>query len=287
MRTITSISLLLIYSSRLSTDSGDINIKSTLGNVTLKAAELDSGNDINLGAALAGGEADDVNLGSALGGTAAANNILPVLVVGLALASFTNSALDIGLAYQEGGRDAALKQAGFEVVINAAGGIVLKYVGKAVTSLTESAFKALGKEDILILAVKQIDLGSAKITEIFNKKILSKSDDNIIAALDQAQATQIAKTSSAGLISAKDANKINHVFGSKNLSKHKLESLLDDFDGDQIKAYTALKSKTQDLANKGVIKDVFESSININGKSVIVRGRVINGKVDLSTAFIE
>ncbi len=34
--------------SELSTESGDINIKSTLGNVTLKAAELDSGNDINL-----------------------------------------------------------------------------------------------------------------------------------------------------------------------------------------------------------------------------------------------
>ena len=122
---------------------------------------------------------------------------------------------------------------------------------------------------------------------------LIKKGDSAIADAFTAAANNVDGVGSTGvktslnLISEKAINKANHLFGSKNLSKHKLESVLKDFGGDQIKAYNAIKSKNQNLADTKIIDDIFESSINLNGKDIIVRGRVIDGKVDLSTAFIK
>jgi RHS repeat-associated protein len=87
-------------------------------------------------------------------------------------------------------------------------------------------------------------------------------------------------------VSQKVANQANHIFGVKNLGKHKLGGLLDSFGGDQIAAFQAIETGAQRLADSGAIKGIFVTAVKVGEHSVTVRRRVIDGIVNISTAFI-
>jgi hypothetical protein len=66
-----------------------------------------------------------------------------------------------------------------------------------------------------------------------------------------------------------------------------LGGLLGVFKGDATAAAYALENAAQALANQGAISGVFKNAVvEVAGFSVTVRGRVIDGVVNLSTAFI-
>lgn len=81
-------------------------------------------------------------------------------------------------------------------------------------------------------------------------------------------------------------NAANHVFGPKSLARHKLESVLISFGGDPIAAFKALEQATQELADRGMISGLFETTVEVAGQTVTVRGAVVDGIVRVSTAFI-
>jgi RHS repeat-associated protein len=90
----------------------------------------------------------------------------------------------------------------------------------------------------------------------------------------------------AGAVSQKVANQANHIFGANNLAKHKLGGVLESFGGDSIAAFRAIETGAQNLANSGAIKGIFETTVKVGEQAVTVRGRVIDGVVNVSTAFI-
>lgn len=82
------------------------------------------------------------------------------------------------------------------------------------------------------------------------------------------------------------ANRANHIFGPKSLTKHNLGGFLNSFSGNKIKAFKAIQSATQKMANNGNINGVFETVVQINNTSITVRGKVIDGAAKIGTAFI-
>jgi hypothetical protein len=63
--------------------------------------------------------------------------------------------------------------------------------------------------------------------------------------------------------------------------------VLGAFNGDATAATYALENAAQALANQGAISGVFKNAVvDVAGFAVTVRGRVIDGAVNLSTAFI-
>ena len=87
-------------------------------------------------------------------------------------------------------------------------------------------------------------------------------------------------------VSQRVANGANHVFGPKSLSRHKLAGVLSAFDGDEIAAFKALEGAAQSLADKGAIKGVFQTTMDVAGQTVTVRGAVVSGTAKVGTAFI-
>ena len=87
------------------------------------------------------------------------------------------------------------------------------------------------------------------------------------------------------------SQKANHLFGSKNLAKHKLSGFLKLFGGDGVAATKALQSKTQSLFKKGSLKltekGIFETTVTIKNVAVTVRGKVIDGVTEIGTAFVK
>ena len=81
-------------------------------------------------------------------------------------------------------------------------------------------------------------------------------------------------------------NGANHVFGPKSLLKHGLESVLKAFGGDKIAAFRAIEGGAQQLANEGAIKGVFQTTVEVAGQNVTVRGAVVDGAARVSTAFV-
>ena len=87
-------------------------------------------------------------------------------------------------------------------------------------------------------------------------------------------------------VSQRLLNSANHVFGPKSLSKHKLEGVLQSFRGDKVKAFQAIEGAAQQLATQGKIGGVFETTVNVAGQAVRVRGAVVDDVVKVGTAFI-
>lgn len=63
------------------------------------------------------------------------------------------------------------------------------------------------------------------------------------------------------------------VFGPKSLAKHKLGGVLNAFGGDKVAAFNALEGAAQQLANQGAIKGVFQTTVEVAGQTVTVRGQ--------------
>jgi hypothetical protein len=89
-----------------------------------------------------------------------------------------------------------------------------------------------------------------------------------------------------GRVSGTLANQANHVFGDKNVAQHTLGGVLDSFGGDKIAAFRALEKSTQSLANTGAIKGISVTTVKVGESTVTVRGRVIDGVANISTALI-
>jgi hypothetical protein len=87
-------------------------------------------------------------------------------------------------------------------------------------------------------------------------------------------------------IPARVTNAANHVFGPNSLAKHKLEGVLGAFKGDATAAFYSLENAAQALANQGAIKGIFQTTVQVAGSNVTVRGAVIDGVARVSTAFI-
>ena len=80
-----------------------------------------------------------------------------------------------------------------------------------------------------------------------------------------------------------DPNKLHHVFGKPGRD---LTSLLNKFGGNQLKAFKAVEKATQRYVDKNAITGIFKDiSIKVKSVNVTVRGRVIDGKVKISTFF--
>ena len=78
----------------------------------------------------------------------------------------------------------------------------------------------------------------------------------------------------------------NHIFGPKSLARHRLAPLLKAFGGDAVAATYRLQNAAQALANQGAIKGLFQATVDVAGQTITIRGAVIDGIVNLSTAFI-
>jgi RHS repeat-associated protein len=77
------------------------------------------------------------------------------------------------------------------------------------------------------------------------------------------------------------ANKINHIFGN---AEHNLDSVA-QASGGESKAYQALQQATTE-ATKGM-SGQFETTVQVAGQNVVVRGVVMNGVAKIGTAFIQ
>jgi len=102
-------------------------------------------------------------------------------------------------------------------------------------------------------------------------------------------ATRGAVTAAPKLLSsipARVVNAANHIFGPKSLGKHNLGPVLNAFKGDATAAFYQLENAAQTLANQGAIRGVFQTTVEAAGYQVTVRGAVIDGIAQLSTAFI-
>jgi hypothetical protein len=62
--------------------------------------------------------------------------------------------------------------------------------------------------------------------------------------------------------------------------------VLNTFKGDATAAFYSLENAAQGLANQGAIKGIFQTTVKVAGSSVTVRGAVINGIAQVSTAFM-
>jgi hypothetical protein len=79
-----------------------------------------------------------------------------------------------------------------------------------------------------------------------------------------------------------DANKLNHIFGK---AAHNLGPLVEKF-GSQEATFNAVQSATQTAVKSGGITGVFETTVNVAGQNVVVRGNVIEGTARIGTFFI-
>ena len=79
-----------------------------------------------------------------------------------------------------------------------------------------------------------------------------------------------------------DANKLNHIFGNP---QHNLDVIVGQF-GSQRAALGALQNATSTAVQSQGIIGVFETSVEVGGVQVTVRGAVVQGQVRIGTAFI-
>jgi len=79
-----------------------------------------------------------------------------------------------------------------------------------------------------------------------------------------------------------DANKLNHIFGN---ASHGLGPLVEGL-GSQDAAFKSVQSATQAAVESRGIAGVFETTVNVAGHNVLVRGNVIDGVARIGTFFI-
>ena len=81
-----------------------------------------------------------------------------------------------------------------------------------------------------------------------------------------------------------DVNKLHHIFGQ---SKHNFDEFLRAFNGDQKLAYNKLFKETTKYVNTNGITGQFDKiTVNVIGYDITVSGIVIDGIVNIGTAYI-
>ena len=76
-------------------------------------------------------------------------------------------------------------------------------------------------------------------------------------------------------------NKLNHVFGQP---RHNLGGLAKSF-GSEEAAFRAIQEATEEAVRSQGIRGVFQTTVEVSGQSLTVRGNVIDGAVKIGTAF--
>jgi hypothetical protein len=89
-----------------------------------------------------------------------------------------------------------------------------------------------------------------------------------------------------GDVTKRVLNAANHIFGPKSLARHKLSGVLNAFGGDKVAAFNALEQAAQQLMSQGATKGVFQSTVDLAGETVTIRGAVVDGMARVTTAFI-
>lgn len=85
-----------------------------------------------------------------------------------------------------------------------------------------------------------------------------------------------------------DPNKLNHIF---EKVQHNLDNFLNEFNGDQARAYSAVEKAAQEYVTQnnitGVINGANQITINVSGYNITFRGNVVDGVLHLGTFFIQ
>jgi hypothetical protein len=79
-----------------------------------------------------------------------------------------------------------------------------------------------------------------------------------------------------------NANKLAHIFDNPG---HNLGDLLSKFGGSQEQAYNAVQNATQAAVRQQGLTGVFQTTVNVAGETITVRGTVVNGVVKMGTFF--
>ena len=79
-----------------------------------------------------------------------------------------------------------------------------------------------------------------------------------------------------------DANKLHHIFGKEG---HNLGPLLDKF-GSQEATFDAVQNATQGMVKSAGLSGIFETTVNVAGQNVVVRGNMMEGVARIGTFFI-
>jgi len=69
-------------------------------------------------------------------------------------------------------------------------------------------------------------------------------------------------------------------------AEHKLGDFFAQHGNDSIAAYISIKNASQELTDKGIVKGIFERSMDVKGTIMTVRGNIIDGIARVNTAFI-
>ena len=78
-----------------------------------------------------------------------------------------------------------------------------------------------------------------------------------------------------------DPNKLRHIFDN---ARHDLGSLLSQFKSKE-EAFTAIQQATQAVVQQQKLTGVFETTVQVGGQTITVRGNVIHGVAQIGTAF--
>ncbi len=96
-----------------------------------------------------------------------------------------------------------------------------------------------------------------------------------------AQVDQPSQGAQAAENAGADANKLNHIFGN---AQHGLDGVVNSL-GSQQAAMNALQQATEVAVQQQGLTGVFETTVQVAGETVTVRGNVVNGVVKIGTAF--
>ena len=78
-----------------------------------------------------------------------------------------------------------------------------------------------------------------------------------------------------------DPNKLRHIFDN---ARHDLGGLLSQFKS-QEEAFAAIQGATEAAVQQQKLTGIFETSVQVGGQAITVRGNVVNGVVQIGTAF--
>jgi len=91
-----------------------------------------------------------------------------------------------------------------------------------------------------------------------------------------------ATAAKAGAQAAVDANKLVHIFGN---ARHNLGPLVQKL-GSQEATFSAVQNAAQAAVRNQSLSGVFQTTVNVAGQNVVVRGNVIDGVARIGTFFV-
>jgi RHS repeat-associated protein len=124
-------------------------------------------------------------------------------------------------------------------------------------------------------------LGALALTWLSLKIAGKKAIQKILAKMPKPKGL---KTKSV-VATKKSINNANHIFGTKNMKKHKLEGLLKKHGGNKLKAFESIQKATNKAVRNDKVKGLFEKQIKIKGETITVRGNAMKDRVEIGTVF--